>query len=155
MTQSRNTVFIQIRKSDYLVAIHVAYFHDKNRESERQTLRGISRFDIREDTNERRCNGRRVPTMKLFQWQLWKLPRGASPPSPSSGRAEGRRDGWNPGKILRANSMYWTDLLLAWLSSIVVQVRSAFEPLTRYKSEKIKTFRVHSREFLQSSLPIL
>lgn len=65
-------------------------------------------------------------------------PLPASLPSPSSGRAEGRCDE-NPGKILRVNSMYWTDLLLAWLSSIVWKfvLRSSHSPGTRLKRLKL------------------
>jgi len=48
MTQSQNIIFIQIRKSDYLAAIHVAYFRDKNRESERHYA--VSRDSIFAET---------------------------------------------------------------------------------------------------------
>lgn len=72
-----------------------------------------------------------------------------------SGRAEGRRDGWKSGKNF-AGEFNVLDRFIARVAVVdSVEVRSAFEPLIRYKFEKIKTFRVHSREFLQSSLPIL
>jgi len=69
-------------------------------------------------------------------------------PSPSSGRAEDRCDGWKPGKNF-AGEFNVLDRFIARVTVVdSVKVCSAFEPLTRYKTEKIKTFRVHSRGFL-------
>jgi len=80
--------------------------------------------------------------MKLFQWQLWKLPGSISQhlyrrQVPAVPKIVAMDE--NPGKILRVNSMYWTDLLLAWLSSIVWKfvLRSSHSPGTRLKRLKL------------------
>lgn len=141
---------------------HIFAGEGKNSEPERRRT-VYSRY-TREDSNERRCNGRlynktfSMTTLVTTEGGASSLAGASSPPSSKLRGCRATKvvaTDENPGKILRGEFNV-LDRFIARVAVVdSVEVRSAFEPLIRYKFEKIKTFRVHSREFLQSSLPIL
>lgn len=112
---------IRIRKSDYLAAIHVAYFPRQKIEGRNATLYTVRCNSIFKKTlMSNVVTGVYNKTFSMTTLETTEQHLHSTVASSSSGRAaKVVTTDENPGKILRANSMYWTDLLLAWLSSIV------------------------------------